>query len=695
MLAIGAGGLLSALVFRHRMTALVDSVVPSLEALTRTQTLLWGLLLEEGDPAPAFAEIEREISQYQRLARHEKAAQNARDLRSRLLDLREILAEAPLSVREERVSQLSEHIQQTLTSESEGVRHVIARNQRMFRWISAMNTLLLGGGLFLALIPGLSLARRIGEALQEANAAAVAVSGGDLTRRMAEKGVDEIGQLAKSFNQMVETLVQADAEITREVGDRIRAEQKAQAAARAKSDFLAHMSHEFRTPLNGILGYTQVLMLDRGLSEKNISVLQSLRRSGESLLELINDVLDLAKIEAKRMNLQQTRFYLRDFLDALRESYADQVRLKGLEFKLTLDPALPEDMLADPVRLRQILVNLIGNAIKFTDLGWVELKVEAKEKGLRFAVCDSGIGIAPEHMELVMQPFMQVEHKNRKNQGTGLGLSITHRLLEMMGGGGLHVESTPGKGTTFWFELPQPEGAKRRLVMAPDRITGYKGERRRILLAEDSREASALLAPLLRKTGFVVFETVKNMDMEACVREFAPHAVILDLHVEGGGEAFMRVLQDECERNELLTPAFVVFSDNRGEKDREKALAAGAAEFMPKPLRYGDLLKVLETLLSIEWELRDSGAADKAPGADAAAREALEIPPLEVLEALLGLALAGNVRQLREQAELLSRGESRYRPFAEQLLALSATYQINAIQALLRRHLPKREETQT
>jgi signal transduction histidine kinase/DNA-binding NarL/FixJ family response regulator len=519
------------------------------------------------------------------------------------------------------------------------------------------------------------------------------VAGGDLTRRLPLRGQDELSELADSFNRMVENLAHADEEIHKEVEDRIFAEQQAQAAARAKSEFLANMSHEFRTPLNGILGYTQVLLMEPTLTEKNRQSILKMRRSGENLLELINDVLDLSKIEARSMTIHQTRFYLADLIESIKETYAAQARMKGVELRARLANDLPESILGDEGRLRQILVNLISNAVKFTDQGYVEVQVSRVAKGIRFGVADSGIGISPEDIERIREPFIQVSHRERPNHGTGLGLSISNRLLQLMNCS-LHIESQPGQGSTFWFELPQQEAPERRMVLSPNQITGYQGAPRKLLLVDDSRENRGVLAPLLRKVGFEVLEAGNGGEAITDTLRLNPDLVLMDMHMPGlNGIEATRSIQDMFHRQMKSPPPVIAISDNSTPREKELALSAGCVDFALRPIRFTDLLRMLEKHLRIEWTF----VAGPAPAATAQVspaeapaetpapvRAPAILPPAADLAQLLGLAQAGNIRPLREALKSLRDQDPASEAFTGQLLNLCGSYQINRILDILR-----------
>jgi signal transduction histidine kinase len=292
----------------------------------------------------------------------------------------------------------------------------------------------------------------------------------------------------KQTEESVQQLSLTNSQLQEQIIARERAEKSAESANRAKSQFLANMSHELRTPLNGILGYAQILSRDKTLTAKQFDGIRVIERSGDYLLTLINDILDLSKIEAGKIEICPTDFQLNDFLQGLIDLFQMRAQQKEISFIYEPVPHLPIGIRADEKRLRQILVNLLGNAIKFTDKGGVTLKVSAERNNttrpksktddqlpivtLCFQVTDTGVGIAPLELKKIFLPFQQVGDPNYRPEGTGLGLSITKKLVEIMGGE-LHVKSILGHGSTFWFSLDFPEVSD-LVRVKKNRTTAYR-----------------------------------------------------------------------------------------------------------------------------------------------------------------------------------------------------------------------------
>jgi signal transduction histidine kinase/DNA-binding NarL/FixJ family response regulator len=684
MIAISAGYLVASRMMNEQFTAMSNQNIPAMEALGEARELLWGLWETREDEArtvAAFRKAEALLLDYRQATWIPRGTDHARELRRELLEVQEGFDGIALEQFNHHLEKVNVIFAEALSDESAFLGQTSDRMLALNQQVSWLSLTLIGVAVFLCLLPGWWLATGISSALNDARQAADQVAAGDLTQQLPEKGQNEISKLAAAFNRMVDTIRQADEEITREVDDRVRAERKAQVAAKAKSDFLAHMSHEFRTPLNGILGYSQMLAMDKGLSEKNLEVVKSLKKSGESLLELINDVLDLTKIEAQKMNVLKTRFYLGDFLESLSEGYAEQVKRKGIDYKLHMEESLPEDILADQIRLRQILVNLLGNAIKFTDKGEIGIVVTPTEGGIRFAVFDSGIGIAPENFEMVLQPFQQVDHRDRQHHGTGLGLPLTSRLLEMMGSS-LNIKSEVGEGSTFWFDLPQPDIKSRKLVQATSRITGYRGETRKVLVAEESIGPAAHLIPLLQKVGFNTLHAREPETFVNSCQFFAPDVILLDLYFgEADGVERMLEVQKVYDRvRENSSPPFLMFSDHRKPDDRERSLRSGASAFLGAPIRFADLLASLKDELHLEWmESSMEGSGDEEGASDSEVPSPEVSPDPQQLQELLTLTRAGNVRQLREKLQSLQDEDVDLNKFCNRMLELTGDYRMNAI----------------
>lgn len=390
------------------------------------------------------------------------------------------------------------------------------------------------------------------------------------------------------------------------------ARDQAEAASRAKSAFLAAMSHELRTPLSGVIGYAQILQADPRLAPDQQERLQIVQHSGEHLLRMINDVLDLAKIEAGRIELHAEDFSLANLLHDIAASHAPAAARKGLAFALEPDPDLPGHVRGDPLKLRQVLDNLLGNALKFTSLGGVTLRVRRDGDRLAFAVSDTGPGIAPGDQARLFQPFERAGPRG-DIPGTGLGLAISRVLVERMGGA-LTLDSAPGRGSTFAFAVPLPAvefTAPTTPVSA--RITGYDGPVRRVFVVDDQAVNRRVVLELLTPIGFTCEEFASGDAVLARLERAAepwPDLLILDVRMAAlDGLALtrrIRALPRGREVRILLMSASVLTFDPQA------GLAAGADGFLAKPFRTPELLAQIGTLLGLRWH-EETGPVPAAP----------------------------------------------------------------------------------
>ncbi|HVU24951.1 MAG TPA: ATP-binding protein [Opitutus sp.] len=459
----------------------------------------------------------------------------------------------------------------------------------------------------------------------------------------------------------------------------VEARDAADAANRAKSVFLASMSHELRTPLNAIMGYAQVLQRSPGLAADQRRQLETVHASGDHLLQLINDVLDLAKIEAGRIELLPQTFSLSRLLAHLTEIFEPRAAQKKIAFSLHGETPLPDTVVADEARLRQVLYNLLGNAIKFTERGRVELRVGAAGRHVRFTVVDTGIGIAPAERSAIFELFHQAAGPGFSAEGSGLGLAISQRLVRLMGGE-IIVESTPGVGSRFSFELPFPPASAAAPATASDRIpAGYRGARRRILIVDDEPVNRDVLRTLLTPLGFAVEETDDGQAAVDLVATRPPDLVLMDLRLRqlDGLTATRRIrTQPGAAAVRIIAISASVFP-----VDRAQALEAGCDEFEPKPIRATALLAAIRRVLGLEWEWSaDPAAASPAPLPDDLP-DTWPLPPLAVLHALDAHTELGDLAALRAQLAVARAAA----PSAVAFLDALASFAANAKLASLRR----------
>jgi signal transduction histidine kinase/CheY-like chemotaxis protein len=485
-------------------------------------------------------------------------------------------------------------------------------------------------------------------------------------------------------------LAAVNAELQQVNADLRAAMERAEVANRAKSAFLAAMSHELRTPLNAILGYAQLLRRDKSMGPQQLAGMATIQQSGQHLLALINDVLDLSRVEAGKMDLHNRPARLQELLTVVADIMRVRAEKKYLGFELELAPGLPAAVSVDETRLRQVLLNLLGNAVKFTDRGAVLLRVAPAPVApcLRFEVIDQGVGIAADQTEAIFRPFEQVGDHTRRAGGTGLGLAISRQLVRLMGGE-LRVESAPGQGSRFWFDVPLaeaelPAAAAARTEMA----TGYLGPRQRVLVVDDVAANRALLLDLLGALDFQVQEADNGAAALARTAVAPPDLILLDMVMPGmnGIEVTRRLRADAATAS---VPVLIISASATAD-DEERSLEVGANAFLTKPVDEHELLREMGNALKLQWTFEKvPGALPPAvpPPPPLASDAALVPPPAPVLAELHQLALAGKLSEMRRVAAQLAGLGEKYRPFIDRLDRLAADFQSKAVLALVESHL--------
>ncbi|HEY0157068.1 MAG TPA: ATP-binding protein [Thermoanaerobaculia bacterium] len=388
-----------------------------------------------------------------------------------------------------------------------------------------------------------------------------------------------------------------------------------EAATQAKSVFLANMSHELRTPLNAVLGFSQLMDRSRTLDAEDRGRLAIIRRSGEHLLGLINDVLSISKIEAGKLSLEQKPFDLRELLRAVTAMIRVRAENVGLELVTEIDPDIPAAVSGDAGKLRQVLLNLLGNAVKFTERGRVTLRASWSDGRARFEVEDTGEGMTPEETATLFEAFVQTESGRSAKEGTGLGLVITREIVRLMEGD-ITVRSTRGAGTTFAFDAALPRTAESVEAMEPKRVVGLAtGERRRrILIADDTHENRLLLTSLLGAVGFDTREASNGEEAIALWSAWQPDLILMDMRmpVTDGREAIRRIRMRERETHATPVPV-VALTASAFEHERELILAGGADDFLTKPFREATLFEMLERHLAVRFVREEAQPTAQAP----------------------------------------------------------------------------------
>jgi len=485
----------------------------------------------------------------------------------------------------------------------------------------------------------------------------------------------------------------------------------AEEANKAKSRFIASMSHEFRTPLNGVLGYTQMLKRDKNLTLAQQEYLDIIRNSGEHLLTLINDVLDMSKIEAGKLKLNIEEFRLPVFLKNLTHIVQIRAAEKNINFIYqpynftTNEPThyLPNGVYGDEKCLRQILINLLGNAIKFTDQGEVRFKVgvvnyppmtyvdQLPKIKLRFQIEDTGIGIAPTELNIIFHPFEQAGDPKHQLEGMGLGLAISYNLVQIMGSK-LEVQSQLGGGSIFWFELELPitsQDTPKKITAEGYNVLGVKGEKRKALIVDDDKLNRMLLTSLLSRQGFEITEATSGYDGLHKAYQFKPHVILADLMMpDMDGFEMTRRIRESAELKDTI---IIAISANVFPHNRQESLIAGCNAFLPKPIDTHLLFDTLKQFLNLEMVYENSPSSPKKSSHEITSptylKTMLTPPPPTELKFLFNLAMIGDVATIQEKATQIAEFNSDYQPFTKEIIQLAKGFQLKKIRELLRIYL--------
>ncbi|MDF2387983.1 response regulator [Nostoc ellipsosporum NOK] len=465
----------------------------------------------------------------------------------------------------------------------------------------------------------------------------------------------------------------------------------------AKSQFLANMSHELRTPLNGILGYVQILQRSQTLTQKDQKGVSVIYQCASHLLTLINDILDLSKIEAHKLELEPTTFDLPTFVQGVVEICRVRAEQKGINFIYEPNFQLPKGIHADEKRLRQVLLNLLGNAIKFTDSGSVTFKIHNQAlhspgqfwQRLRFEVIDTGVGMSPDELTKIFLPFEQVGSTKKQTEGTGLGLAISHKIVAMMGSQ-IQVQSQLNQGSTFWFELEVMEAqdwamASTTAQHEQAKIVGYEGIKRRVLVVDDKCENRSVIVNLLEPIGFAVIEAENGQVGLDKALEMQPDVVIADLvmPIMHGFE----LLQHLRQSPQLQHVVAIASSASVFDADQDHSLHRGADAFLPKPVQADLLLELIAKHLGLTWIYDQAVTESQMQRSLLNNPTQMVLPSLEILKYLYELTLDGEIDTVSAEAQKLKLGHPEYIDFAQKVIQMAEDCQLKQIKDLLKQSL--------
>ncbi len=467
-----------------------------------------------------------------------------------------------------------------------------------------------------------------------------------------------------------------------------QAKQAADAANQAKSRYISAISHELRTPLNSILGYAQLLDDDPAIPEARRQAVRVIKRGGDHLLSLIEGTLDMARIEGGKLTLEPGAMRLRETLQQIARMFDLQAQGKGIAFRAEIDAQAPELVRADEKRLRQILINLLGNAVKFTREGRVSFRLRYAREIAHFEIEDTGPGMPPEEVAKVFEPFARGSAAGQGGTGgTGLGLTIAKMLTDLMGGE-MTVQSHPGRGSVFRVRLflpelhsdalPAPQAAQR---------TGYAGERRRILVVDNEEADRGLLVSVLSPLGFELRSASSGEEALALLRGRAwmPDAIFMDLAMPGidGWEAIRRIREG---RDGVRGPmAIAIVSANAFDKGLENDVGIAPRDFITKPVRVSELLDWLGHALALQWTTAAASAPEPAP--PAAPDAPLALPAEPHLRALQELVNIGYVRGIVKRLDQIETESPACAAFVGSMRAMARSFRLDEMNGVLERAL--------
>lgn len=443
----------------------------------------------------------------------------------------------------------------------------------------------------------------------------------------------------------------------------------AEKASEAKSSFLANVSHELRTPLNGILGYASILVNQDNLTEKQKDSIEIIKRSGEHLLILINDILDLSKIEVGKMEIQNKEFNLISSLKSLVENTRIRIQQKGIKFIFTIHSKLPKIVFGDEIRIRQILINLLDNAIKYTLKGKIKFSIFPFNNKIRFQVADTGVGIKVSELKNIFEPFHRVKDNNQF-EGVGLGLSISQKIANLMGST-LKVKSKKNFGSKFWFDLDLPiVDSNHSQEMTINNIIGYTNKNIQILIVDDKVENRMVLKDVLQLLNFSIIEAVDGFDAISKVKESIPDIIFMDLKMPNmnGIEA-----TKELRKNEKLNGTIIIaISANVYEYKKIESIEAGCNGFLSKPITKDKIILEINKHFPIEWVYKNDMETDFTGDLNTPKVK----PKTNIFNKLCYLIEYGERSDIFQELDIIKENSKEYSVFVDHVRKLVKNFQL-------------------
>jgi signal transduction histidine kinase/CheY-like chemotaxis protein len=483
---------------------------------------------------------------------------------------------------------------------------------------------------------------------------------------------DEVGELGKTFEGMIDKIKTNEQSL-------LLKKEEAETANQAKSIFLANMSHEIRTPLNAVLGYAQILQIDKSLNKSQLDAIKTINKSGSHLLQLINDILDISKIESGKQDLNLVEFDLGALANELKSVFSAECKKKQLVFKMDDYPEGEIFIYGDLGKLRQVLINLLGNAVKFTDSGSVEFRFSKlkQDSHFLFEVTDTGEGIPLNVQKSIFEPFKQ-EKEGAKKGGTGLGLAICHKQVEQMGGE-LLINSEKGQGARFYFSIPLERRSIDRIEKQDTKyegVTGLKDEYKvKALVVDDIEENRNVLTLFLQNIGVDVAQAENGEVALEQIEKDEPHIVFMDIRmpVMDGVEAFHEIKKQYPQKDIKI----ICITASTLQQEQKKYIDMGFDAYVSKPFQHSDILSTLKTCLNIEYDYEDPAETDPEELDDFDWSKV--IIPSEIKTQILNSAYLYAITTLEKSCDQLESVENGGKELAELLRKLLKAYDMNGI----------------